>query len=84
MGTNKETVFPLVKWKMMTKPKKLGGWGLKELFLFGHALASKSPWRFLFDNGLWGTMIKLKYLKNHSVVDWCRAKPKNYVSTYNI
>ena len=33
--------LPLVSWKKMAKPKKVGGWGLKNIHLFKQALAAK-------------------------------------------
>jgi hypothetical protein len=37
----------LVNWKLLSQPKVLGGWGLKDLVSFGKALATKSLWVFL-------------------------------------
>jgi hypothetical protein len=31
----------LISWKRLSKPKKNGGWGIKNIFTFGKALASK-------------------------------------------
>jgi hypothetical protein len=36
-----------VGWKILSMPKSLGGWGLKDLLIFGHALVSKSLQTFL-------------------------------------
>jgi hypothetical protein len=32
----------LVNWKRLSKPKNVGGWGLKDLCTFGCSLAAKS------------------------------------------
>jgi hypothetical protein len=37
----------LISWKKIAKPKKDGGWGIKNIFTFGKALAAKSLWRCL-------------------------------------
>jgi hypothetical protein len=34
-------------------PKENGGWGLKILFLFSKALATKNVWRLVQGKGLW-------------------------------
>jgi hypothetical protein len=44
--------IPLVKWKKFGKPKVVGGWGLKNIHLFGQVLATKSVWRLLQIVGL--------------------------------
>jgi hypothetical protein len=31
----------LISWKRISKPKKIGGWGIKNIFTFGKALAAK-------------------------------------------
>jgi hypothetical protein len=31
----------LISWKKLAKPKKVGGWGIKNIFIFGKALSSK-------------------------------------------
>ena len=37
----------LANWKTLAKPKKLGGWGIKNIDLFSKALAAKTLWRFI-------------------------------------
>lgn len=41
----------------------MGGWGIKDLGLFNRALCAKSLWRALLSEGLWGRIIRMKYLK---------------------
>jgi len=62
----------LVSWKRIAKPKKLEGWGIKNIFSFGKALASKSLWRCLMMPGLWHEVIHKKCLKKKTVVEWFR------------
>jgi hypothetical protein len=50
MERSKENIgFHLAKWDMITKPKDLGGWGIRNLDWFGRALAAKSLWRAFLD-----------------------------------
>jgi hypothetical protein len=42
----------LSNWKKIAKPKKAGGWGIKNIFMFGQDLAAKSLWRSLMMPGL--------------------------------
>lgn len=44
--------IPLVKWSNLAVSKKLGGWGFKNLHMFGQPLATEQLWRSLFDPGL--------------------------------
>jgi hypothetical protein len=62
----------LVNWNKIAKPKKIGGWGFKNILCFGKALAAKSLWRSLFGPGLWHEVILKKYLKMYFVVEWFR------------
>jgi len=57
----------LVSWKKLAKPKKTGGWGIKNIFSFGKALAAKSLWRCLMVPVLWHEVIIKKYLKKKTV-----------------
>jgi hypothetical protein len=38
---------PWVKWDRLAFPKALGGWGLKNIFLFSKALVAKVGWRLI-------------------------------------
>ena len=40
-GRNEHNVLPWVKWDHISKPKYLGGWGLKNLVNFAKALSAK-------------------------------------------
>ena len=43
-GKKDEQVTPWVNWKRIVVPKGLGGWWLKNIFLFTKALAAKGGW----------------------------------------
>jgi hypothetical protein len=66
----------LVKWNTLAKPKKDGGWGLKNIYLFGQALIAKSVWQTMFNEGLWGRNMKKKYFISYIVEQWIRTEPK--------
>jgi hypothetical protein len=74
----------LVSWNQLAKPKKMGGWGIKNIYTFGKALATKSLWRCLMVHGLWHEVVLKKYLRKKSVVDWFREGRKNWVGISNI
>jgi hypothetical protein len=38
-GKKEKENIHLVNWKRIAKPKKIGGWGFKNIFCFGKALA---------------------------------------------
>jgi len=57
-GKKDEQVTPWVSWKRIAVPKGLGGWGLKNIFLFAQALAAKVRWRLIKTASLWTRVIK--------------------------
>ena len=40
-NSKEASVSPWVSWEKIARPKSLGGWGLKNIFLFTKALAAK-------------------------------------------
>jgi ribonuclease HI len=71
-GCKKNRCFHLSKWEELSKPKSMGGWGLKNLSLFHKALSTNTFWRLLTIPGLWSTVIKAKYLHHLPVHIWIR------------
>ena len=69
--------YHLANWKLLSWPKKYGGWGIKNLPWFSLALRQKKIWMALQHDGLWKQVITHKYLKNVSMVDWLRSKNFN-------
>ena len=55
--------FHLTSWESLSKPRFLGGWGIKNLALFNSSLCSKSLWWPLHNEGIWGKVIGCKYLR---------------------
>jgi hypothetical protein len=64
---------------LITKPKYLGGWGIRNLDWFGRALETKSLWRTLFRSGLWSVALRQKYLKGVDVVFWLRYEAYSFL-----
>lgn len=62
----------MVKWRKLTKPKEDGGWGLKNIHLFRMALAAKSLWRLMHNEGLWREIMIAKYIAPRSIEDWIK------------
>ena len=78
-SSKKAEGIPLVKWRVISLPKELGGWGIKNLDLFCKALAAKTMWRF-FQNSesLWGRVILSKYCSRAILTNWIRNPDKTF------
>jgi len=63
----------LYNWETIAKPKKAGGWGLQNIFLFNKALVVNTLWRVLTKAGMWHNVIKDKYLPYILVATWFRS-----------
>jgi hypothetical protein len=79
-GCSDRKQLHLCRWEAIAKPKKVGGWGLRNLFLFNKALATNTLWRVLTKTGIWHTVIKDKYLPYVSVATWFRSVSSSQVS----
>jgi len=77
-GKKEDQTTPWVNWKKIAVPKGLGGWGLKNIFLFHKALAAKGGWRLLKSTSLWTRVIKMKYFPEDSIEDWVRNPRKSH------
>ena len=62
LGNNIDKKLHLARWEILSKPKAMGGWGLKNLSLFSKALRMKSFWRGLTANTLWCKVLSDKYI----------------------
>ena len=56
----------------------MGGWGLKNIFLFAQALAAKGGWRLIKTYSLWTRVIKQKYFPLESIEHWIRNPRKTH------
>jgi hypothetical protein len=73
---NESHVIPWVRWEKIATPKALGGWGLKNIFLFSKALTTKGGWRLINTSSLWTKVIVQKYIAPISLEAWIRSQPK--------
>jgi hypothetical protein len=72
-GCSEKQHLHLCSWEIFAKPKLLGGWGLRNIFIFNRALTTNSLWRALMKDGIWHKVIKEKYLPYVSVYTWFRT-----------
>jgi hypothetical protein len=73
----------LAKWKVISKHKILRGWGLKDMWSFSKALATKSLWIFLTSISLWRLILIAKYIEPNSLLDWIGQPRKNVHNASN-
>jgi hypothetical protein len=66
----------LSNWKSLSKPKKFGGWGLKDTWLFGKASITKSLWIFITRDNLWRLILMEKYIAPDTILDWVQRTQK--------
>jgi hypothetical protein len=64
--------YHLCNWETISKPKKMGGWGLRNLPFFNRALLANTLWRIIMKTGIWSKVIKAKYFSQLSVLFWLR------------
>jgi hypothetical protein len=76
-GKKEAHVIPWVRWEKIVVPKALGGWGLKNIFLFSKALAAKGGWRILNSTSLWTKVVVQKYIEPIPVEIWLRSQQKS-------
>ena len=61
---------PWVLWERIVVSKGLGGWGLKNIFLFAKSLEAKGGWKLLKTESLWTQVMIQKYISPVFVEDW--------------
>jgi hypothetical protein len=71
-GQNEKHHFHLCRWDILSRPKKVGGWGLKNLTFFNTALLANTLWRVLTHDSIWHRIILDKYLGDTPVFAWIR------------
>lgn len=77
-GQNAGINFAWVKSERITKPKKWGGWGLKEPHDFSKALGENMGWKIITTNSLWKEFVYNKYIYPLSIADWIHS-PCHYI-----
>lgn len=73
-GKSIQKKFHLVKLAKISKPRKLGEWGLLDMRSFGNVLLCKSLYRGIFGDGLWSIAIRKKYMKGRNLEYWYRRR----------
>jgi hypothetical protein len=76
--------YHLCKWDHISLPKLYGGWGLRNIFDFKHALAANTLWRVLTSSGIWHRVIKDKYLPHTTIKNWFRSQSFQHKATSRI
>jgi hypothetical protein len=74
-GKRKKKGIHLCSWQIIARPKKHGGWGLRNLVSFSRAMVENTLWRALMLDGLWHHVLKSKYFPSVSVARWLRMVP---------
>lgn len=54
--------YHLVKWAKITRPKRKGGLGIKDLRKMNPSLLCKWWWKLEMGEGLWQEIVKSKYM----------------------
>ncbi|XP_073051225.1 uncharacterized protein [Primulina eburnea] len=66
-GSNEERKCHLIKWETVTKPKELGGLGIRRMHPTNLAFMTKLGWRLMEEQGkLWVQVLKNKYIRSDS------------------
>ena len=76
-GKNDHRSMVWVRWEQIAVPKALGGWGLKNIFLFAKALGAKVSWRLIHTQSLWTHVVYPKYIAPLTLIDWIRLADKS-------
>jgi hypothetical protein len=64
--------FHLCDWETLSKPRRVGGWGLKNLTIFNTALLASSFWRAATQESIWHRIIAEKYMSSLPFCIWIR------------
>jgi hypothetical protein len=79
----KKWVLTLPDGQSIARPKDMGGWGLKNIHLFGISLATKSLWNLITKESLWKRIIIQKYIAPGTLINWIRWDRKNIHNVSN-
>ena len=71
--------IPLARWQFLASTKYLGGWGIKNPFLFCQSLEAKNLWLLIKNlDSIWGKVLSSKYFLNGSIQEWIRKRDKTF------
>lgn len=71
-GTEMKGKIHLVRWKAIARSTVEWGWGIQNTHNFNCALIIKSLWRASSEKGIWGKIIRDKYMKGQGLSTWSR------------
>ena len=83
-GKHNSYGLPWTSWKILAKPKSLGGWGLKVPIVFAKALAVKNVWNIIQGQGLWVNIAFQKYINPLNILEWIRSPVKKKEKYINL
>ena len=84
VGLDKDQVFSWTFWHNISRPKYLGGWGIKDLPCFSKDLVAKCIWKIIKGVGMWNHIIYQKYIAPLYVVEWICVKDKPSLNISNM
>ena len=76
-GKHDHRAMVWVRWEKIPVPKALGGWGLKNIFLFAKALGAKVSWRLIHTQSLWTRVVYHKYIAPLTLIEWIQLADKS-------
>jgi hypothetical protein len=76
-GNKDYNMMARVHWERIAIPKALGGWGLKNIFMFSTTLATKVSWCLIHTHNLWTQVVTQKYIAPFSILEWVRNPDKS-------
>lgn len=79
-GTHEQFVLSWVRCELLAVPKALGGWDLKNIFLFSKALAAKSGWKLITSENLWTNVVVQKYIQPDTIEEWIRREENDTIN----
>lgn len=60
----------LVAWDQLALPRSCGGWGIRNPLWVAQDIHLKSLWRALTHSDFWRCIMREKYLKGSTIIDW--------------
>jgi hypothetical protein len=76
-GLERKPHFHLCSWQLLSKPRRAGGWGIKNLSQFNEALLANSFWRAVSHDSIWHRIVMNKYLGTLPLHQWIRKSSFN-------
>jgi hypothetical protein len=74
-GNGGKTKYHLVKWEVVSKSKRKGGLGIKNIKKMNVSLLCKWWWKLESEDGLWQSIVKAKYLGGGNLIGAIKHRP---------